>query len=548
MPNDDLTLLREYALDKSEPAFAALVSRYADLVYSVAVRMVRDPHLAEEVAQAVFIVLAHKADKFDDKVILSSWLCRTARYAASNVLTIERRRRQREQEAHMQDILNPPESAEAWIQIAPLLDDAMERLGRKDHDALVLRFFDNKNFTEVGAALGASEDAAKMRVGRALEKLRKFFSRRGVSLSAGAIAGAVSVNSVQAAPVGLAASITAAAISGTAVTTAALVAATKTIAMNTLQKTIVTAALAVTVGAGIFEAHQNSQLRVQNQALQQKRAPLAAQIQRLQDERDEATNRLATMAGEIAKNKVDNLELLRLRALAGVARQAVGESARLRTQLAQQASMTGTNLLTSAMADAMNQAMEQQTEDHLSRIVASLHLTPEQTQSVSNILMKQAQVMSASLQQTFAGKFDKAELMKLAKAGGNPETQIKAMLMPDQLAAYPAYQNEESAHNASEAANTELLQLQSTLGLTAEQMDQAYAALYELNFNQLTGAAKPPATSKNMADAMLWGLDQKSKALEPILTATQLDRYRQQQALQAKISKDILSKMEGAGQ
>jgi hypothetical protein len=142
---------------------------------------------------------------------LSGWLCRTARYASANALTIQRRRQKREQEAYMQSILesggdapSPAIGEETWNQIAPLLDGALEKLGRKDHDALVLRFFENRNFAEVGAALGASEDAAKMRVNRALEKLRKFFTKRGVTLSSVAIAGAVSANSVQAAPVGLA--------------------------------------------------------------------------------------------------------------------------------------------------------------------------------------------------------------------------------------------------------------------------------------------------------------------------------------------------------
>src|ERR1035437_4778368 len=135
----------------------------------------------------------------------------TARYAGANALTIQRRRQHREQEAHMQSILNEAanEPAETWNQIAPLLDGAMEQLGQKDHDALVLRFFENKNFAEVGAALGASEDAAKMRVNRALEKLRKFFTKRGVSSTTAILAGTISANSVQAAPVTLAKSATA---------------------------------------------------------------------------------------------------------------------------------------------------------------------------------------------------------------------------------------------------------------------------------------------------------------------------------------------------
>jgi uncharacterized protein (TIGR03435 family) len=220
--NDDLTLLREYDRRNSEEAFAALVSRHVNLVYSVALRQVRNADQAEEITQAVFIILARKAGSLGPKTILSGWLCRTARYASANALTIQRRRQRREQEAFMQSQLDQPQSDlsrrseteadETWLQIAPLLDGALERLGQKDHDAVVLRFFEGRNFKEVGAALGASEDAAKMRVNRALERLRKFFTKRGVSTTVAIIAGAISTNSVQAAPAVLAKSVTAVAV------------------------------------------------------------------------------------------------------------------------------------------------------------------------------------------------------------------------------------------------------------------------------------------------------------------------------------------------
>src|ERR1017187_7131626 len=214
--SDDIRLLKQYADENSESTFAELVARYVNLVYSAALRSAGNEHAAEEITQAVFIILARKAKSLGDKTVLSGWLYQTARLTTANYLRGEIRRQNREQEAYMQSILNEPET-EAWRQIAPLLDDAMGRLGEKDRNAIVLRFFENKNLREVGLALGASEDAAKMRVNRALEKLRKFFTNRGVALTTAIIAGAVSVNSVQAAPVGLAATVAATAAKGTTI-------------------------------------------------------------------------------------------------------------------------------------------------------------------------------------------------------------------------------------------------------------------------------------------------------------------------------------------
>jgi uncharacterized protein (TIGR03435 family) len=253
--NDDLTLLREYSRHDSEDAFAALVNRHVNMVYSVALRQVQDAPLAEEITQAVFIILARKAGSLGDKTILPGWLCRTARYAGANALKMQIRRQRREQEAHMQSMLNETatDTGETWVHIAPLLDAAMDKLGKKDHDAVVLRFFENRNFRDVGAALGASEDAAKMRVNRALEKLRKFFGKRGVVSTTAVIAGAMSANSVQVAPATLAQSASAMAIAkgaATSTSTLTLIKGALKLMAWTKAKTVIVASTVVLLTAG----------------------------------------------------------------------------------------------------------------------------------------------------------------------------------------------------------------------------------------------------------------------------------------------------------
>jgi len=205
----DVDLLDQFARTGSEAAFGELVRRQVGLVHSVALRHTNQPHQAEEITQAVFIMLARKAAAMGRQTVLSGWLYPAARLTAANFRRAEYRRRHREQEAFMQSTLeeNPPD--EAWSGLAPLLDEAMARLGATDRDAVVLRYFENKPLAEVGAALGLEECAAQKRVQRGLEKLRKFFARRGVSSTAAVIAAAMSAHSVAAAPAGLAQSVTA---------------------------------------------------------------------------------------------------------------------------------------------------------------------------------------------------------------------------------------------------------------------------------------------------------------------------------------------------
>ncbi|HTI71789.1 MAG TPA: sigma-70 family RNA polymerase sigma factor [Candidatus Limnocylindria bacterium] len=188
---DDHELLRLYVEAASEDAFRQLVERHGGLVYGVALRQLRRPHDAEEVAHAVFMALAKKAGALQAGTVLAGWLFRATRFAAAKLQRDEERRQRREREtAAMMDAVSTADSDKYWEQIVPVLDDELAALGEKDRTAILLRFFQDRSFREVGQTLGTSEDAAKMRVSRALENLRQRFKKRGVVLPAIALAAA----------------------------------------------------------------------------------------------------------------------------------------------------------------------------------------------------------------------------------------------------------------------------------------------------------------------------------------------------------------------
>ena len=205
----DMDLVREYSDRNSEPAFAGLVHRHINLVYSVALRYTGNSQDAQDVTQAVFIILARKSAGLRQRTTLTGWLYETTRFTARQLLRTRVRQLAREQEVYMQSTLNDSDTDNVWRQLAPLLEEAMTRLNEKERTLLALRFFENKSGAETAALLGIQEWAAHKRAGRALEKLRKFFMKRGVGSTTAIIAGAISANSVQAAPAALAKAVTA---------------------------------------------------------------------------------------------------------------------------------------------------------------------------------------------------------------------------------------------------------------------------------------------------------------------------------------------------
>lgn len=165
-PTDDSVLLRQYVETRSDEAFATLVSRHVNLVYSVAKRCVGDPHQAEEIAQSVFILLANKAATLPHDEALSSWLFQTTRLTAANFIRRETRRHRRELEAHMQSQLDQPDR-DLWQLIAPLLDDAVAELSDSDRRAVLLRFYEGRSLREVDIALGVGNSFPSLQLGNA---------------------------------------------------------------------------------------------------------------------------------------------------------------------------------------------------------------------------------------------------------------------------------------------------------------------------------------------------------------------------------------------
>jgi RNA polymerase sigma factor (sigma-70 family) len=209
----DWQLLKEYVEHDSQPAFSSLVERYLNLVYTTCLREVGDATLAEDVTQVVFILLARKAKNLHPQTVLSGWLFQTARFSARNARKQEERWRQRTAKA-AEMISNSEHGAETdyeaadasspeafWSQVEPLIHQALTRLNEIDRNAVLLRYFQGRSLKETGDALGLSEEAARKRVARALEKMRRDFSKRGITLSALTLASLLSGHALQAAPI-----------------------------------------------------------------------------------------------------------------------------------------------------------------------------------------------------------------------------------------------------------------------------------------------------------------------------------------------------------
>ena len=309
----DARLLRRYAAERDEAAFAELVRRHVDLVHSAALRQVNgDEHFAADVTQAVFTDLARKAPTLLQHRVLAGWLFTSTRFAAAKMVRGERRRQAREQEAQlMQELTRDPAASLDWTRVRPVLDEALGELNEPDREAILLRFFEGRDFAGVGARLNLSDNTARMRVERALDKLRALLERRGVTSTSAALAAALANQAVLAAPAGLAATVTGAALAGSgaamagATAGAGAAAAAGTFMSITKLQLGISGALAAAAATGFaLQARSNADLRAQVAGLRQGNQSLVAL-------RAENTA-LARTAAEVAEMRGDDAALAQL--------------------------------------------------------------------------------------------------------------------------------------------------------------------------------------------------------------------------------------------
>ena len=395
----DQQLLGDYARLRSETAFAELVHRHVDLVYSAAWRMVRDAHLAEDVTQAVFMALARSAAQLAGRPVLAGWLHRTAQNLAANTVRSEVRHRLHAQESAAMNELLGPEPESNWDKVAPYLDAALEELGQADREALLLRYFQGKSAREIAQTLRVSEPAAQKRINRAVERLRAIFARKGVVVGPGGLAIEISANAVQAAPAGLAASICASAV-GVGPSVTSLAAKTILVLMNSIHAKVITViATAVLAGTAVHLVQKGeiNRLRAQNQTLLAQQAGLAT-------ERDNAISASEAKDAATQISQGEKSELLRLRSEVGKLRGQTNElealrqkNRRLQEALAKAGAGTGTGQ-TSDETDPNTQAALAKMSDAKQLVLGlSMYASDHQNQLPGDLTQSSTYLKSGDL-------------------------------------------------------------------------------------------------------------------------------------------------------
>lgn len=306
--SDDAELLRCYAEDGSEEAFAAFVRRHINLVYSAALRRIGgDAHAAADVTQQVFLAAAQRPNALARHARLSGWLYATTRNAAINLMRDEQRRKARELAALAADELHAPDRPAAdWDRLRPVLDAAMDELSDGDREAVLLRFFAGLPLAQIGAKLKVSENTARMRVERALDKLHVLLSRRGVTSTSSALAVVLANQAVATAPAGLATSVAGSAMSGAAAAAGAGTLATVMYFMSASKVTFsLAAAGALALATAVYQSSQASTAATTLAEARRGNAALAARFTELETSVDAAEQDRADREAALARRHAE---------------------------------------------------------------------------------------------------------------------------------------------------------------------------------------------------------------------------------------------------
>lgn len=460
---NDAELLHRYASHRDEAAFAEFVRRHIDAVYSVALRGAgHDAHLAQDIAQQVFLAASRDAGRLAAHPVLTAWLYTATRYATATAVRGERRRKSREQHAPTMEDTDATAPLADWPEVAAVLDGALDTLGEKERAAVLLRFMDRRSFAEIGAALGVAEDAARKRVDRALDKLRLALRKRGVASSAAALGGALAQNAIVAAPAGLAANVTGAVLAqGGAVTGA--------IAFMTMLKISGGVAATALIGAVAWQQFQGGEAHAASMS------PVTG------------STTSATAPGSPPKSP----------AQAAVVAPVPGPSA-----------ATGA---AATRAPAMPAAKQNAVETRVGRLNTLVGLTPEQQARVAGIFRKEASALEAFP----AGEQRAIQGMETRQAA---RAEVRALLTPEQRKKYDV---SPQTLGGGMRTNPEALmqRLDETVALSADQKRMVTAIFLDDIIDQM--AALPP---EEELPGFRWR-DKVRTQLRAVLTAEQQAKF-----------------------
>jgi RNA polymerase sigma factor (sigma-70 family) len=488
-------LLRDYATTGSETAFQDVVVAYLNLVYSTALRLVNgDSHLAEDVTQRVFADLAKMAGDLSHDVMIGGWLHRHTCYIASKTIRTERRRQAREQQAVLMKELNES-SPENIAVLAPVLDDAINQLGSKDRQAIVLRFFEQRDFRSVGDALAVNEDAARKRVDRALDKLRVLLKRRGLTFSAAALGTALSSSAVSAAPAALAIGIAHSALATVASGGTTAIALLQFMSMTKFQAAIIATLVVAFSVPLVLQQRTANRAQAENEALR-------GQLQQM----EQVTAENARLSNLLAKaqppapsgDKQQQRELLKLRGEVGTLRKTAEDAA------ASAAKATEAPLSGITANPEMQKMLRNQQKMALSAIYKGFadraKLAPEKSEELNSFLadnvMTNIDHITAILRE---GKSASEMEQILARQEADSTEHLKKVLGPEAYEKYEQYNRELASYLTAEQFKTmlsgdkeakdaqgnqlfALMQQETQKALTARGLSSDYQTIPTLNF------------------------------------------------------------------